>query len=186
MEARNQSLPNINETGQLFVGAQALNMLTRTAHPIHIRTYGDDPTITVPNSISILANSTRDVVINTPLIVNNNLTVSGFYPIKPWVALYVASNAIQTATAVGHVAPSNFTLTHATNGLYSFTFTPAHPNGNNFQIFVTSRTSGTATAFCVCTAKVETDSTAGTKFTVWCRNASNAIIDGDFWVHTVP
>ena len=67
-----------------------------------------------------------------------------------------------------------------------FTFTTPHPNGNNFQIFATPRTTGGATAFFVCTAKVETDSTAGTKFSVWCRSAANVIIDGDFYVHTIP
>ena len=114
------------------------------------------------------------------------LTITQFHPIKPYVALAVQSGAILTANAVGFLAPSSFTLTHTVGGLYSFNFTPAHPNGNNFQIFATPRTSGTGTAFYVCTTKVEVDSTAGTKFTVWCRNASNTIIDADFYVHTIP
>ena len=115
----------------------------------------------------------------------SSLTVTGFNPVKPWVALYVAGNAISTSTNVGFLAPSAFTMTR-TGGNYGFTFANPHPNGNNFQIFATPRTQGGSTNFFVCTAKVETDTTAGTKFSVWCRNASNSIIDGDFWVHTVP
>ena len=121
-----------------------------------------------------------NAVVGNHLSVGGNLTVSGFYPVKPYVSLYVSSNAISTANACGYLAPSSFTLTHTTGGVYTFTFTPAHPNGNNFQIFVTPRTTSVSTIFYVCTAKVETDSTAGTKFSVWCRNASNTIVDGDF------
>ena len=127
----------------------------------------------------------NNAVINRNLTVVGNLTVSGFYPIKPYAALYVVGNAIATSTAVGFLAPSAFTMTR-TGGNYGFTFATPHPNGNNFQIFATPRTAGGTTPFFTCTAKVETDTTAGTKFSVWCRNASNAIIDGDFWVHTVP
>ena len=126
-----------------------------------------------------------NVIADANLSVYGNLTVSGFYPIKPWVAFYVQGSAISTSTNVGFLPPSSFTMTRPSNA-YTFTFTNAHPNGNNYQICVTPRTTSTTTAFFVCTAKVETDSTAGTKFSVWCRNASNAIIDGDFWVHTVP
>jgi hypothetical protein len=127
----------------------------------------------------------NNAVINRNLTVVGNLTVSGFYPIKPYAALYVVGNAISTSTAVGFLAPSAFTMTR-TGGNYGFTFATPHPNGNNFQIFATPRTAGGTTPFFTCTAKVETDTTAGTKFSVWCRNASNAIIDGDFWVHTIP
>jgi hypothetical protein len=54
------------------------------------------------------------------------LTVTEFHPIKPYIALYVAGNAISTSTAVGYLAPSNFTMTRVGAGLYTFNFTPAH------------------------------------------------------------
>jgi hypothetical protein len=126
-----------------------------------------------------------NVIADANLTVYGTLSTTSFFPIKPYAALYVQGNAISTSTNVGFLAPSAFTMTRPSNA-YQFTFTNAHPNLNNYQIFVTPRTSSTNTAFFVCTAKVEVDSTAGTKFSVWCRNASNAIIDGDFWVHTVP
>ena len=82
------------------------------------------------------------------------LTVTEFHPIKPYIALYVAGNAISTSTNVGFLPPSSFTVIRPSNA-YTFTFTNAHPNGNNYQIFVTPRTTSTTTAFFVCTAKVE-------------------------------
>ena len=226
------------EVSQIHCGPTiGLNLQTKTAHPIRFSTYTNAATqfSSVLPSMQILANSTRDVEILSPLrctsalstferavnigtsslltenallvdasariegalrVIGNanvdgsltvaaNLTVTGFYPVKPWIALYVQGNAISTAINVGFLAPSAFTMTRPSSA-YTFTFTTPHPNGNNFQIFATARTNGGASAFFVCTVKVETDSTAGTKFTVWCRNAANAIVDGDFYVHTIP
>ena len=127
-----------------------------------------------------------NVTADANVSVGGNLTVSGFYPIKPYVACFVGSGAISTSNAPGFLSPSSVTLTHATGGLYSFVFTPAHPNGNNYMVFATPRTSSTTTAFFTCTVKVETPATAGTQFTVWCRNAANTIVDGDFFVYTLP
>jgi hypothetical protein len=147
-----------------------------------------DPTasLAIGNVAAASAQITNNCTIGGTCNITGALTTTAFYAHKPYVALYVQANVIQTSTNVGFLAPSAFTMTHATNGLYSITFTPPHPNGNFYQIFATPRTSGSGQPFFVCTAKVEVDSTAGTKFTVWCRNASNAIIDGDFYVHTVP
>ena len=58
----------INETGQIFVGAQGgMTMMTRTNHPIVFKTYSDQANFSVPNSMQILSNSTRDVQILSPL-----------------------------------------------------------------------------------------------------------------------
>ena len=58
----------INETGQLWVGQQTgLRMMTRTNHPLSFRAYSDEANVTVPTSIQILSNTSRDVNILTPL-----------------------------------------------------------------------------------------------------------------------
>ena len=51
-----------NETGQIFVGQNAGMVLhTRTNHPIQFKAYADQPLTTVPTSMKILSNTTRDV-----------------------------------------------------------------------------------------------------------------------------
>ena len=147
-------------------------------------------TLTTPNleanTIRAYNNGTM-VTVDDNLTIGGNLSVDGFYPIKPYIALYVlGSGSISLSNSFGFMSPTSITLTHATGGLYSFVFNPPHPNGNNYLIFATPRTTSTTTPLYTCTVKVEVDSTAGTKFTVWCRNASNTIVDGDFMVHTLP
>ena len=41
--------------------------MTRTNHPIQFKAYSDQPLTTVPTSMKILSNTTRDVEIYTPL-----------------------------------------------------------------------------------------------------------------------
>ena len=83
LETANQT---INETGQLFVGQQSgLVMMTRTNHPLQFKAYSDQPLTTVPTSMKILSNTTRDVEIYTPLkiksttatVIDNGLVVNG-------------------------------------------------------------------------------------------------------------
>jgi hypothetical protein len=69
-----------------------------------------------------------------------------------------------------------------TGQVYTFTFANAHPLGANYMVIATPNTALSTTAFYVCTTKVE----SSTSFSVWCRSSANAIIDGDFFVHTVP
>ena len=81
----NTTNQTINETGQLFVGQQSgLTLMTRTNHSIQFKAYSDQPATTVPTSMKILANETRDVEIYTRLlikgsdtIVDNNIVVNG-------------------------------------------------------------------------------------------------------------
>jgi hypothetical protein len=76
----------INETGQLYVGQQnGLTLMTRTNHPIQFKAYSDQPLTTVPTSMKILSNTTRDVEIYTPLkiksttatVIDNGLVING-------------------------------------------------------------------------------------------------------------
>ena len=114
-------------------------MLTRTAHPIHIRTYGEDPTITVPNSISILANSTRDVVINTPLIVNNNVNINGELSATkgPWFCAG-RLNTAGAGTIMSNYGRVSFTVVRDAQASVTITMASAHPQGINYAAFASS------------------------------------------------
>ena len=206
LNTKNQSLTSANETGQLFVGSQSLNMITRTAHPIHIRTFADDTTMTVPHSISILSNSTRDVIINTPLIVNNNVTISGFLAAKPYISLkvttsggtpstgitvYPAPTTIGTpgtATFVNIGYQTNVTLArgtpNATNWfLYTFSWTTPHPLGLNYSVGCTFQSGSTSTAS---PNAFFTANATATSITVWIRSVDNIVRDGNFYVYSIP
>ena len=116
------------------------------------------------------------------LAVTNTLTLNGVsVQTKPYVAVRVASSAILSGNNNGQIATANMSLQAGrTSGqVYTFTFSPAHPNGVNYMVMATPNT---ATTFYVCTTQV----VSSTSFSVWCRSAANAIIDGDFFVCTVP
>ena len=63
--------------------------------------------------------------------------------------------------------------------VYTVTFAPAHPRGTNYMVMATPNSSAN---FYICTTAVN----SSTSFSVWCRNASNTIVDGDFFVCTIP
>ena len=103
---------------------------------------------------------------------------------KPYVAVRVAANVILSGNNNGQIATANMSLQagRASGQIYTFTFSPAHPDGTNYMVMATANTGATSSSFYVCTTKVE----SSTSFSVWCRNASNTIVDGDFFVMTVP
>ena len=113
-------------------------------------------------------------------------TASDVVTIKaaPYVAFRLASNLVSTTVNPGQVASGSITLQagRTTNSVYTFTLATAHPSGANYMVIATPNTALVSTAFYVCTTKVE----SSTSFSVWCRTSSNAIVDGDFFVHTVP
>jgi hypothetical protein len=104
---------------------------------------------------------------------------TSLYALKPYIGLRVVSGVV-TAN-VGQVPTANITITQAGTNAYNVTFTPAHPLGADFLVFVQARTTSTANAFFACTA-----TQTSTILTVWCRDAANAIISGNFFVYTVP
>ena len=75
LQSRLQSDLTRNETGQIFVGGQSMVVQTRTNHPLHLQSYCDEPLVTVPTSLTISNNTTRAVIINTPLNIKSSLTV---------------------------------------------------------------------------------------------------------------
>ena len=115
------------------------------------------------------------------LTVSGNLDVAGNMLYKPYVSLRLNANVITLNN--GQVASANIAITRTSGatGLHTFTF-PAHPTGIDYLVFAQAYTAGTATAFFTCTAS----HSFITAFSVWCRTAANAIVDGNFYVYTVP
>ena len=179
LQTRLQSGSSTNETGQIFVGAGSMVVQTRANHPINFKAYADDLSITVPNSLTISNNATRDVVITAPLIVNNNVTINGFLAAKPYVGVYVSSSgSVSTNVKPGYVTPT----VAKTTGQYIFTLPTAHPSGVNYEVFVQQRMIVSTTANALYGVYV----TSSTSFTVWSKSTANALTDSDFYVYTVP
>jgi hypothetical protein len=98
---------------------------------------------------------------------------------KPYVGCLVSSAGVVTTT----VRPGYVTPTVAkTTGQYIFALPSVHPSGANYTVFVQQQTALATTALAVYGVKV----TSSTQFTVWSKNAANAFLDSDFYVHTVP
>ena len=180
LHTSNQISPIINETAQIFVGQNVGMFLhTRTNHPITFQTYSDQPATTVTPSMKILSTGTRDVEINAPLIVNNNVTINGFLAAKPYVGVYVSSSgSVSTNVKPGYVTPT----VAKTTGQYIFTLPTAHPSGVNYEVFVQQRMIASTTANALYGVYV----TSSTSFTVWSKSTANALTDSDFYVYTVP
>ena len=113
------------------------------------------------------------------LTVNGNLTVSGFYPVKPYIGLRVVSGVV--SANVGYVPTANITIAQASSNAYTVTFTPAHPTGVDFLFFAQPLTTSSSNTFFSCTT-----TQTNTVLTVWCRDLTNAIVSGNFYIYTVP
>ncbi len=97
---------------------------------------------------------------------------------KPYVGLYLLSNAISTTVKPGFATA---TVSRSNTGIYVFTF-PAHPSGANFEVFVQQQTAASTTAIAVYGVLV----TSSTSFTVWSKTTANVFVDSKFYVRTVP
>ena len=207
LHTSNQISPIINETAQIFVGQNVGMFLhTRTNHPITFQTYSDQPATTVIPSMKILSTGTRDVEINAPLIVNNNVTINGFLAAKPYISLKVSTSLYSSGTILAVPStssvigtPGAVTLTNvgyqqsATVGrgtvgnvnyfLYTFTF-PAHPLGSSYGVGCTFNTGSTSSTNP--NAIITTNNTS-TQITLWIREiTTNILRDGTFYVYSVP
>ena len=130
-------------------------------------------------AVKIFATGTAQFYSN--VLADANLTVAGTLFYKPYVAFRLQATAITQNT--GQVATANISVgrPNGTNGVYAFTF-PAHPSGVDYQIIVQPFTGSSGSSFYICTA----NNVSSTLFNIWCRTAANAIIDGSFYVYTVP
>jgi uncharacterized protein YpuA (DUF1002 family) len=179
------------ETAQIYNGQNTgLNIATNTAHSIKFA--ANRFAAGAVNSIEIQGTGTRNVVINSPLVCNGpatlnqtlqvggDLSVTGFYQVKPWVGFHFASGAI--SYHIGHnTSGITFSRPNGANGLYQFNI-PSHPKGTQFLVVVQARTGSTGSVAYACTANVG----SATAFYIWCRKFDNTIVDGEFYAYTVP
>jgi hypothetical protein len=97
----------------------------------------------------------------------------------PYIAFRYAG-AVLSGNNNGQIASGSISVGTRTSGqVYTFTFSPARPNGLNYTVMATPETLAT---FFICSTVVN----SSTSFSVSCRNASNVGVDGNFSVITVP
>ena len=124
--------------------------------------------LTVQNGCSFGAN----------VAITGNLTVSGFYSMKPYVGAYVLSSVVSTTVKPGYITP---TLAKTT-GQYIFTLPTAHPSGVNYQVFVQQRMGAQTNANALYGVLVNNS----TSFTVWSKTTANVVVDSVCYVRAVP
>ncbi len=113
------------------------------------------------------------------LTVVGNLTVNGFYSMKPYVGCLVSSACVVSTTVKpGHLTP---TVAKGT-GQYIFTMSTAHPSGANYEVFVQQRMGASTNANALYGVHVN----SSTSFTVWSETTANVAVDSDLYLHTVP
>ena len=147
-----------------------------------------------------------NVLADGNLTVAGDLTVSGFTSAKPFASLRViTSTALPAVASTGTTAaligtPGTVSLTQygfltnvscsrgvpatANLFLYSFTMPTAHPLGVNYIVsgcFQTGATSSPSP-----NAFLSFNVSSATQFSVWVRSSTNILLDGSFFVYTVP
>ena len=160
--------------------------------------------ITVQDNVVIGSTAT-----NKNLTLNGNLSITGSISAKPYVSLRVITSGGTASTN-----PSGSTLTIGTPGttslvnngynttvslargtagatdafVYTFTWTGAHSLGNNYAVAVIFRTGSTSDSAPV--GVITTNVTSSTSFNVWIRatvgTVANVLVNGSFYVYTVP
>ena len=121
------------------------------------------------------------------LTITGRLTVPGQTLIRAWVAFEVRAStgtvSIFSTSGSNDVTAANVVRTAA--GSYAVSV-PLHPYGSNFVPVVTSRCGDPD--FRYATVRFVTATATESKFVVNIRNAAAtpALVDGDFFFHTVP
>ena len=140
------------------------------------------------------------------LTIDGNLTVNGFISARPYASLRVLTGTTvgttpSTGTAVGTIGTpgpvsltqcgflTNVSVARGTVGgtntfLYTFTMPTAHPLGANYIVNGGFQTGGTSAPSP--NAFLTFNVSNSTIFTVWVRSSTNILMDGNFYVYTVP
>jgi hypothetical protein len=121
-----------------------------------------------------------------------------FQPVMPWASCLITTAANGTAVVFNlgfqNITTANLTRVGSGNKAYKINFPNPHPNGTLFAVIAVPYTPSsdsvgwdyTLTSDYICTTKGE----GSIGMSVWCRRpgVSNAagIIDGSFYVYTVP
>ena len=179
----------INESGVAFTGLQVNNTSNQTIF------YTDNTrNTTFKGNVAVLGTSLLgDTTIEGNCSIVGDLTLTNFFPIKPWVAFELRAG--QTASApdatFSIIFNNGFKSVLAANVvrvntfIYQFTF-DKHPNGSSFIPMVVARSGSTANYYYYPTVKWESQTTTTTTCSVWLRKSDNTLSHGDFFFYTVP
>jgi hypothetical protein len=143
------------------------------------------------------------IQIEDNVTIEGNLTVDGFISARPFVSLRVVTSGgtPSSGTTVGTIGtPGTVTLTQlgflntvtlvwgtvGTTNLFSYTFTlpVAHPQGTNYIVNGGFQANGALSPSP--SAFLTFNVTSATSFSVWVRSSTNILLDGNFYVYTVP
>ena len=135
----------------------------------------------------------------TPTLTATSATLGNYYNKtesdnlrKPYFSIRLITDLTtgtfpRTPTSITSYGQVSYIFTRGTagnSGMYTFTFSAAHPYGSSFvanAIFYTS-TSGTALPIGIFTIEIA----SSTVINLWIRNTSNNFNDGSFYLYTVP
>ena len=139
----NLSGPIASEVGQIYCGNQkGLNFCTNTAHPIKFTTYTNQGTIftgPAPASMQILANTTRDVEILSPLKVQSSLTT--------FTERVIILNATGAETSLGVFGDVHFPYSLTVVGNTTISGNLTAPNLNPYWVAVVINYTGGVPVF---------------------------------------
>ena len=178
-----------SEVAQLYVGQNGgLYVATNTNHPIR---FCLNRFVTPTPALELTTAGNTNV--------NGDLSVGGFFSMKPWCAVLINTTNTSTGafavTSYGKqtITSANVTRVGAGSMAYTITFPTAHPSGTLCGVFVTPHTTGstswTNAYYFIPTAKIES---SGAALSVWCRipgtdqSLASGYVHGSFYVHTVP
>jgi hypothetical protein len=177
------------EGGAAFTGFQVNNTANQTIF------YTDNArNTTFKGNVGVLGTSSLgETIIEGNCSITGDLTLTNFFPIKPWVAFELRAG--QTASAPdatysilfnnGFKSVLTSNVTRVNTFIYQFTF-DRHLNGSNFLPMVTARSGGTSNAYYYPTVKIESVTATTTTCSVWLRKSDNTLSHGDFYFYTVP
>ena len=90
-----------------------------------------------------------------------------------------SAGTVSSTIKPGYITP---TLSRTVAGTYVFTLPTAHTSGANYEVFVQQRKALPTTALAHYGVLIN----SSTQFTIWSTTYLNALVDSDFYLHTVP
>ena len=161
---------------------------------------------TMTSSVSDHVQVNDNFSVRDNVSIGGNLSLTGYLSAKPYVSLRVStSTATPAAPSTGTIAGTigtpgtvslaqygfltNVSVARGTAGannsfLYTFTLPTAHPLGTNYIVHGGFQTGGTSAPSP--NAFLTFSVSSSTSFTVWVRGPTNILLDGTFYVYTVP
>jgi hypothetical protein len=173
---------NLSASGALNVHSGTINDYLAVVGTCFVDTISafQQTQLSIPDDVVIGSSAN-----NKNLTVNGNLSVSNFFPTKPWVGFLVQTDGVGVATISKHVGynTTGISVNHPNNGAYVFTI-PAHPNASNYLVM----TSPYAAASSSTSTWPVGNAVTGTRMDVYCRSTigATATVNGNFFVYTVP